>query len=161
MPSLHTLCASGGSRFELLDMCEADLSGRERLHRWRPLKLAGRSFAFHETGVVSSMFAPHEDGVPLLNISTFSVWRRLIIASSHHHVITSTHPHIHINTSHPSHPPHLRDTLTCVHARLRPTQTNVTLVEESDLERALAAFELPHKARTTAALYGVLLPFDD
>ena len=41
------------------------------------------------------MFAPYEDGVPLLNISTFS--------------------------------------------------TNVTLVEESDLERALSAFELPHE----------------
>mmetsp|Transcript_64797 Transcript_64797/g.193631 ORF Transcript_64797/g.193631 Transcript_64797/m.193631 type:complete len:415 (-) Transcript_64797:345-1589(-) len=63
--------------------------------RWRPLKLAGRTFAFNETGVVSAMFAPYEDGVPLLNISTFS--------------------------------------------------TNVTLVDESDLERALSAFELPHQ----------------
>ncbi|KAL1523015.1 hypothetical protein AB1Y20_017977 [Prymnesium parvum] len=63
--------------------------------RWRPLMLAGRSFAFNETGVVSAMFAPYEDGVPLLNISTFS--------------------------------------------------TNVTLVEDSDIERALSAFKLPHK----------------
>ena len=59
--------------------------------------MAGRSFAFNETGVVSAMFAPYEDGVPLLNISTFS--------------------------------------------------TNVTLVEDSDIDRALSAFELPHRVR--------------
>ena len=61
--------------------------------RWRPLRLCGRAFAFDETGVVSAMFAPFEEGVPLLNISTFS--------------------------------------------------TNVSLVEEAELERALAAFEVP------------------
>lgn len=46
---------------------------------------------------MSAMFAPYEDGVPLLNISTFS--------------------------------------------------TNVTLVEDSDIDRALSAFELPHRVR--------------
>ena len=40
--------------------------------RWRPLRLCGKSFAFDETGVVSAMFAPYEDGMALLNFSTFS-----------------------------------------------------------------------------------------
>ena len=62
---------------------------------WRAVKLCGRSFAFDETGVVSAMYAPHEAGVHLLNISTFA--------------------------------------------------TNFSLVEETDLERALAAFEVPHR----------------
>ena len=61
--------------------------------RWRPLRLCGKSFAFDETGVVSAMFAPYEEGMPLLNFSTFS--------------------------------------------------TNVSLVEESDLERAIESFDLP------------------
>ena len=61
--------------------------------RWRPLRLCGRSFAFDETGVVSAMYAPYEDGMQLLNFSTFS--------------------------------------------------TNVSLVEEADLERALASFDMP------------------
>ena len=61
--------------------------------RWRPLRLCGKSFAFDETGVVSAMFAPYEEGMPLLNISTFS--------------------------------------------------TNISLVEEGDLERALESFEVP------------------
>mmetsp|Transcript_32468 Transcript_32468/g.68291 ORF Transcript_32468/g.68291 Transcript_32468/m.68291 type:complete len:390 (-) Transcript_32468:558-1727(-) len=58
---------------------------------WRAVKLCGRDFAFDETGVVSAMFAPYKERVPLLNISTFS--------------------------------------------------TNITLVEEKDLDRALGAFE--------------------
>ena len=61
--------------------------------RWRPMRLCGKSFAFDVTGVVSAMFAPYEEGMPLLNISTFS--------------------------------------------------TNISLVEESDLERALASFDVP------------------
>ena len=55
-------------------------------------RLCGKSFAFDETGVVSAMFAPYEEGMPLLNFSTFS--------------------------------------------------TNVSLVEESDLERAIDSFDL-------------------
>ena len=31
--------------------------------RWVPLKLAGKRFAFDETGVVCKMFAPYEVGV--------------------------------------------------------------------------------------------------
>ena len=61
--------------------------------RWRPLRLCGKSFAFDETGVVSAMFAPYEEGMPLLNFSTFS--------------------------------------------------TNVSLVDESDLERAIESFDIP------------------
>ena len=61
--------------------------------RWRPLRLCGKSFAFDETGVVCAMFAPYEEGMPLLNCSTFS--------------------------------------------------TNVSLVEEADLERALESFDMP------------------
>lgn len=61
--------------------------------RWRPLRLCGKTFAFDETGVVSAMYAPYEEGMPLLNFSTFS--------------------------------------------------TNVSLVEDGDLERAIAAFDLP------------------
>ena len=59
---------------------------------WRAVKLCGRRFAFDETGVVSAMFAPYKERVPLLNISTFS--------------------------------------------------TNVTMVEEMQLDTALGAFEL-------------------
>ena len=58
---------------------------------WRAVKLCGRRFEFDETGVVSAMFAPYKQGVPLLNVSTFA--------------------------------------------------TNVTLVEDKDLDRALSAFE--------------------
>ena len=61
---------------------------------WRAIRLCGRRFGFDETGVVSAMFAPYEEGVPLLNLSTFS--------------------------------------------------TNITLVEESELQRALAAFAFRH-----------------
>ena len=64
--------------------------------RWRPLRLCGKDFSFDETGVVSAMFAPfssNEEGMPLLNFSTFS--------------------------------------------------TNVSLVEEADLEKAIAAFDIP------------------
>lgn len=39
---------------------------------WRAMKLTGRAFAFDETGVVSSMFAPYRERVPLLNVSTFA-----------------------------------------------------------------------------------------
>eukprot|EP00308_Calcidiscus_leptoporus_P016559 CAMPEP_0119354792 /NCGR_PEP_ID=MMETSP1334-20130426/3773_1 /TAXON_ID=127549 /ORGANISM="Calcidiscus leptoporus, Strain RCC1130" /LENGTH=394 /DNA_ID=CAMNT_0007368463 /DNA_START=118 /DNA_END=1302 /DNA_ORIENTATION=+ len=60
--------------------------------RWRAVKLCGHQFAFDETGVVSAMFAPYKERLPLLNVSTFS--------------------------------------------------TNVTLVEEKDLDRALGAFEV-------------------
>jgi hypothetical protein len=61
--------------------------------RWVPLRLCGRSIAFDETGVVSAMFAPSEESMPLLNISTFS--------------------------------------------------TNISLIEESCLEQALASFDVP------------------
>lgn len=60
--------------------------------RWRPLRLSG-IFGFDEVGVVAKMFTPYEEGLPLLNISTFS--------------------------------------------------TNVSLVEETDLEHALASFDIP------------------
>ena len=59
---------------------------------WRAMKLTGRKIGFDETGVVSSMFAPYRERVPLLNLSTFA--------------------------------------------------TNVTLVEERDLDAALSAFEV-------------------
>ena len=39
---------------------------------WRAVKLCGRRFEFDETGVVSAMFAPHKERVPMLNVSTFS-----------------------------------------------------------------------------------------
>jgi hypothetical protein len=61
---------------------------------WRAMKLTGRKIGFDETGVVSSMFAPYRERVPLLNLSTFGA--------------------------------------------------NVTLVEERELESALAAFENAH-----------------
>lgn len=38
---------------------------------WRAMKLTGRKIGFDETGVVSSMFAPYRERVPLLNLSTF------------------------------------------------------------------------------------------
>ena len=61
--------------------------------RFRALRLCGRSFDFDTTGVVSAMFAPYEEGLPLINVSTFS--------------------------------------------------TNLSLVEDDDLERAVASFEIP------------------
>jgi len=59
---------------------------------WRPLRLCGKAFGFDATGVVSAMYAPYEEGLPMINISTFS--------------------------------------------------TNISLVEEADLDRAIAAFDV-------------------
>mmetsp|Transcript_8170 Transcript_8170/g.24215 ORF Transcript_8170/g.24215 Transcript_8170/m.24215 type:complete len:140 (-) Transcript_8170:387-806(-) len=38
--------------------------------QWRPLRLCGKAFGFDATGVVCAMYAPYEQGLPLLNIST-------------------------------------------------------------------------------------------
>mmetsp|Transcript_8171 Transcript_8171/g.24220 ORF Transcript_8171/g.24220 Transcript_8171/m.24220 type:complete len:139 (-) Transcript_8171:314-730(-) len=61
--------------------------------QWRPLRLCGKAFGFDATGVVCAMYAPYEQGLPLLNISTYS--------------------------------------------------TNISLIEEEDLSRAIASFDLP------------------